>query len=56
VEVEAARGQARDGGDTSLGNPMEVMMVATHTALNATKNAGPLVAERVKDAERLLTM
>jgi hypothetical protein len=55
VEVEAARGQARDGGDTSLGNPMEEMMVATHTALNATKNAGPLVAERVEDAERLLS-
>jgi hypothetical protein len=42
VEVEAARAQARSGGDPSLGNPMEEMMVATHTALNATKNAGPL--------------
>jgi hypothetical protein len=54
VEVEAARGQARDGGDPSLGNPMEDMTIAARTALNATKNAGPLVAERVKDAERLL--
>jgi hypothetical protein len=53
--VAEAMGQQGDvGGDSSFGNPMDDMALATHTALAEAKNAGPLIADRVTDAERML--
>jgi hypothetical protein len=51
---EARRAAATEGAGGWDENPMQDMTVATQTALSATKDAGPLIAGRVTDAERML--
>lgn len=54
VAVEEGRRNAHNEGAGDWADPMEDMTVATNTALNATKDAGPLIKGRVTDAERML--